>query len=369
MLNINLVYLGRRGAGPKLTLDFYNEFAKDKEVNSKLIISDSNTILDQYLDIQNLLVLKVGRGILEIAKNFLSLLTFFLRLVKSNKYNSDYNLYLFTMVHPFNFLLMLIIKIFDKKSHIVVIIHDANQHLGEKSATIGAIMTTVESKLSDTIATLSESVASILRDRFKDKKIITFHHGVFDYGFVTEPRSLNKSKDIVLLAIGRIVEYKGYDLLIKSFEILKSKYNNIKLIIAGEGPIYNFIKKEDTERLGVVIENKYLSDDDISKYLDLSDILVLPYIEASQSGVLALSSCKALPVVATPVGGLREQCLTLGNSLLSYDLSQESFSNSVANLIDDEALYQRLSKNAIDSQSRVSWKEGVDKIKSLVALN
>jgi glycosyltransferase involved in cell wall biosynthesis len=58
---------------------------------------------------------------------------------------------------------------------------------------------------------------------------------------------------------------------------------------------------------GVVVENRWVAETAIADLLAWSDAIVLPYREASQSGVAAAALAAGRPVIATRVGGLAEQ--------------------------------------------------------------
>lgn len=369
MQKVILIYLGKYGAGPKLTLDFYNEFRKSDAVEAGVIISDTNSIKDTYIsneskyNSKNLNILPLGISAIDLMINFIPFLIEFSKVVLSQKSsNNKHTAYLFTMLHPLNFLCMIIVKILDPSGKIFTIVHDANPHPGDRNAILNKLITKFEINFTDYVVTLSTEVADILKRSNKNIKCITFPHGVFDYGFVSEPRNINRDDIFKILSIGRVVKYKGYHLLLDAYKILKGLGYKVQLTIAGDGPIYSLINKKDLDDLNVIIDNKYLSDEEIKMHLENTDMIALSYIEASQSGVLALASSKALPVVATPVGGLSEQCGAMGNAILSDDVTAESFADGIKKLLDDKDLYFRLSKNSITSQQKISWREGVDKV-------
>jgi glycosyltransferase involved in cell wall biosynthesis len=86
--------------------------------------------------------------------------------------------------------------------------------------------------------------------------------------------------------------------------------NNLKLQlkIAGSGKISS-IEYHLIEQLGQRVEliNRIIEDEELEAVFDDIDIVILPYIDASQSGVIMLSYSFAKPVIATDVGGMPEQ--------------------------------------------------------------
>ena len=113
----------------------------------------------------------------------------------------------------------------------------------------------------------------------------------------------------LILFFGLIRPYKGLDNLLNAVKNILLN-NNIKLIIAGEAyeslDKYKSIINEYGINKNVVWIHEFLSNDMIEKLMIISDLLVLPYKTASQSGVLSQAWLYNLPSIVTNVGGLAE---------------------------------------------------------------
>jgi glycosyltransferase involved in cell wall biosynthesis len=55
-----------------------------------------------------------------------------------------------------------------------------------------------------------------------------------------------------------------------------------------------------------VVVDRYVLDDEASLYFSAADVVVLPYLRSSQSGVAHAAMAMGKPIIATPVGGLAE---------------------------------------------------------------
>jgi glycosyltransferase involved in cell wall biosynthesis len=118
-----------------------------------------------------------------------------------------------------------------------------------------------------------------------------------------------------ILCFGRIKPYKGVENILKAFQLLIQRDPAYRLIIAGE------VQKGNEEYLAsiremaaselqnrqVLLHARFIADEEMEVYLKASDVLVLPYNEIFQSGVLFLGYSFGLPVVATDVGSFREE--------------------------------------------------------------
>lgn len=113
----------------------------------------------------------------------------------------------------------------------------------------------------------------------------------------------------LILFFGLIRPYKGLDNLLNAVKNILLN-NNIKLIIAGEAyeslDKYKSIINEYDINQNVVWIHEFLSNNMIEKLMIASDLLVLPYKTASQSGVLSQAWQYNLPSIVTKVGGLPE---------------------------------------------------------------
>ena len=116
-----------------------------------------------------------------------------------------------------------------------------------------------------------------------------------------------------ILFFGKIRPYKGIEHLLAAFELLlDNESREYRLIIAGEPnnevyvhEIQQTVKRQFTQGR-VILRLEFIPDDKMEVYFKGADVLVLPYKEIFQSGVLLLAYTFGLPVVATDVGSFRE---------------------------------------------------------------
>jgi glycosyltransferase involved in cell wall biosynthesis len=126
-----------------------------------------------------------------------------------------------------------------------------------------------------------------------------------------------KSSEKTILFYGRIRAYKGLEYLVAAFQQIAAGDNNYRLIIAGEPKkeslqywrdIQRTIEREETGKR-VIQEIRFVPDEETELYFKAADVLVLPYTEIFQSGVLFLAYGFGLPVIATDVGSLRDDII------------------------------------------------------------
>lgn len=175
---------------------------------------------------------------------------------------------------------------------------------------IGKWMTTHYIKTASDIIVLTQSFIPIIEKRFGYSKehIHYMPHGrmsTYKQQNTTAPQT--DCKNINFLFFGRIEEYKGLHILGKAYKKLVQSYSNISMTVAGSGDFskYDSMFKELPQ---VDIVNRYIEDKEIDNYFSIPNtILVLPYLDASQSGVIPVALEYKIPIIASDAGGLKEQ--------------------------------------------------------------
>lgn len=120
----------------------------------------------------------------------------------------------------------------------------------------------------------------------------------------------------VILFFGRITPYKGLEYLIDAFHRIPFSGHRYRLIIAGRvdaaaGEEYwNSIRGaicKDEEEGRALVKTEFIPDEQAEVYFKAGDVLILPYRQIYQSGVLFLAHSFGLPVLAADVGSLRDE--------------------------------------------------------------
>ena len=103
------------------------------------------------------------------------------------------------------------------------------------------------------------------------------------------------------LFFGRIEPYKGVTVLLDAFEQLLKIQPDCRLIVAGDG---HFDPRPSLPSAAVVVLNRFIKDSEVRAIFQASQAIVLPYLSATQSGVIPLAYSFSRPVICSNVGGL-----------------------------------------------------------------
>jgi glycosyltransferase involved in cell wall biosynthesis len=196
---------------------------------------------------------------------------------------------------------------------IIGVVHNAiphERHVGDRAFSKRFIQSC------DAVIVLSESVRKDVLKLVPEISVRIQQHPVYDQFGTAIEKSVARSRlnldsqGHVLLFFGFIRRYKGLHVLLDSLSRVTQRYPGLTLLVAGE--FYDDISsyQEQLARLGlrdnVRLEDRYISSGEVGTYFCASDVIVQPYLTATQSGVIPIARHFNKPVIATNVGGLAE---------------------------------------------------------------
>lgn len=256
----------------------------------------------------------------------------------------------------------------DAGARYLLVVHDADCHEGEDNV-LRRWMHRRDIEQADGLITLTDAVrdAVIRNYGFPADRIWTAPHGAFDYGVPASPRSLPTDRPIRLLFFGRILPYKGLDLLLDALPLLRRRFPTVELEVWGSGDLTPY-RSRLAALDNVRVVQRWILEEEIPEIYARSDLCVLPYRSASQSGVVADALSLGVPLVATPVGGLAEQVRHDVNGIVAGDVSAPAIADAIAGLLGEPDRYARLSAGALrDARETFGWSAIADQVSDAVA--
>lgn len=184
-----------------------------------------------------------------------------------------------------------------------IVIHDAESHPGDRFFLQMALQRWLMHHANLVVA-LSHHVGTNLMKQgvVRKERLLVASHPPFDFGPV--PQREPHDGPFRLLFFGRLRRYKGLDLLAAALRKLPAERFAVRVV--GSGPASPELASL-AGLSGVNVENRWVPEAEVAGLLAWADAVVLPYREASQSGVAAVALAAGRPVVATSVGGLAQQ--------------------------------------------------------------
>ena len=159
----------------------------------------------------------------------------------------------------------------------------------------------------------------------------------------------------VVLFFGLVRPYKGVDLLV---EALAGAPDDAVLLVVGMPRMSLAPLERRARELGIAdrmrLVPRFVPDTDVAAYFRRADVVALPYREIEQSGVLYTALAFGRPLLLSAVGGFPE-IAEHGAARLFEPGSAASLCTALAELLDDEAARQELSRAAAALAELHSW--------------
>jgi glycosyltransferase involved in cell wall biosynthesis len=184
------------------------------------------------------------------------------------------------------------------------------------------------------------------------KKSYIIPHG--DYSFFTKYcKEGIKERDIVLF-FGHITPYKGLEYLLKATPLITKKLPNVRIIIAGKGDLKRYADLITTPN--VKVYNRFIPNQKVAELFQMAKVIVLPYVEATQSGIIPIAYAFKKPVVTTNVGCIPEIIDNGKTGLLVPPKNVDALAKAIIKLLKDDELRKEIGANAyLKIKEELSW--------------
>lgn len=225
------------------------------------------------------------------------------------------------------------------KAKCISILHNVIPHekrIGDKQ------LTQYYLKQQDGFCVMSETVEKDLKTWHSAPRYFLRSHPLYgQFGPLVDKKIAKQKFGIqsdqkVLLFFGFIRKYKGLDLLIEAFSKLQE---DTVLLITGECYGDFSVFEDQIKNLGIDPDRiksviKYIPDSEVATIFSASDLCILPYRSATQSGIASISKFYKLPMVVTPVGELPNEVKNLETGLVAASSDPEDLAKSIHKALD-----------------------------------
>ncbi|MDO8873985.1 MAG: glycosyltransferase family 4 protein [Methanoregula sp.] len=183
------------------------------------------------------------------------------------------------------------------------------------------------------------------------------------------PNQIPPVKDFhghTILFVGRLVEWKGVDTLIRSMTLVKKAIPNSRLTIVGEGPFRDSLQRlvQDAGLTDAVRFYGRATDDDLTKLYDSAAVFVLPSrryqgLVMEGLGVVLLEAMShRVPVIGSNVGGIPDIIDDGRNGFLFPSENEKILAEKIVTLLSDTVIAERFRLAGYETvRTRFSWEE------------
>jgi glycosyltransferase involved in cell wall biosynthesis len=170
-----------------------------------------------------------------------------------------------------------------------------------------------------------------------------------------------------LLFLSRIVKEKGVIETLQAFKLLSERYQSLSLTIAGDGPYLNEAVRfaEETGLQEKISFVGHVDGDSKKEVLTNSDIYIFPsYTEGMPNSVLEAMAF-GLPVVVTPVGGLKDIVKNGEHGFLLPENTPGAIAHCVGEILENKDLSEAMSLRCYQSSGRYLASNVVRRLESI----
>ncbi|MCH8838008.1 MAG: glycosyltransferase [Candidatus Marinimicrobia bacterium] len=171
----------------------------------------------------------------------------------------------------------------------------------------------------------------------------------------------------VLLYFGYIRKYKGLLTLLDALPAVVERLG-AKTIIAGEfydDPAEYLARMENPVLAPYLVDaTRFIPDDEVAQYFSAADVVVLPYLTATQSGIVSIAQEYEVPCIVTSVGGLPEVVVDGHTGLVVPPDDPQALAQAIIEFFTTVDRPQMI-KRIAEEKKRFSWSSLVDTIEAL----
>ncbi|RPI34539.1 MAG: glycosyltransferase family 1 protein [Chloroflexota bacterium] len=228
---------------------------------------------------------------------------------------------------------------------LVISVHDPRNHLGDKSSgKTPQVVMNFAYRRADQIIVHNEPMKQLAIQELGISPHLINVTPLIERGDRSLQPGVVEDGNLVLY-FGRIWKYKGLEYFIRAEPLVTAQLPDAKFVIAGEGDNFNPYREMMVHPEKFIIHNEFVSYQKRAELFEQASVVVLPYVEATQSGVIPVAYTHAKPVIATRVGGLPSQVEDGQTGFLVPPQDEKALAEMIIHLLKDKDLRHQLGSN------------------------
>lgn len=174
----------------------------------------------------------------------------------------------------------------------------------------------------------------------------------------------------VLLFFGFVREYKGLKYLIQAMPEVVKRLEEIELFIVGDfageedKQQYMNLIQESSVQGNIKVYDGYIPDKEVEKFFSACNLVVLPYISATQSGIVQIAYGFEKPVIVTNVGGLPDVVKDGKTGYVVEAKNSGKLAEAIVNYFRQD-MEEKFTEGVRQEADRFSWDRMVEQIQIL----
>lgn len=363
-------YTGSKGGGALYALEMARAFI-DQKISCVAVIASHNESLEEWkeLPLKSLVIIDTYQSNLSLLNSSI--------FWKKNRTIIKEQLSGFNIVVTF----VPMITFWSKRinalypdAETLIVVHDPTPHSGELYYYIQNLFgqQKIIKKASKVIVLSSNFISYVEKKYHKEGDVVFLPMGDYDY---YDNEAEGKEEIIYgdylvnFIFFGRISKYKGLEELGKAYEKVAAISNRVSLTVAGSGDFSNYEKMyENLPNVKVV--NRWINNDEVKSFFKGENLIaVLPYRDATQSGVIQICKTFGIPIIASNTGGLKGQLKDYRSASMLVEPSDYiDLSEKMTEVVLNGEFRKNLYQNASGYENSNNWENSAIEIKKIINL-
>lgn len=196
----------------------------------------------------------------------------------------------------------------------------------------------------------------LIAQGFPKEKVLTHYVGINTDLFMPDRTT---TRERVVLFVGRLVEMKGCEFLIKAMSRVQESFPDTKLVVVGDGPLRQSLEKLAVQNISNFEFLGFRSPTVVKEWMNRAKVFCVPSITAKSGHaeafgiVFAEAQCMGLPVVSFSSGGISEVVEHGSTGFLALEKDSQALSAYILRLLQDQNVWNKFSD---DGRARVKGK-------------
>jgi D-inositol-3-phosphate glycosyltransferase len=222
--------------------------------------------------------------------------------------------------------------------------------------------------------TQSSSVEKSLREVYPTLPQVMSPHPTYENFGAAIPRDQARAKlgvtaPKVILFFGFVREYKGLHRLLAAMPAIASRVPDVHLYVVGEffDSPEPYLAQIRDGGVGdhITIHDAYVSNEEVADWFSIADMVVMPYVSATNSGIVMIAYNFGVPAIVTDVGSLSEVVLDGQTGFVLADAAPETIASAVERMYQGDTI-ERFSRNIADERKKYTWDAFAEAFEKLV---
>ncbi|QTE71030.1 glycosyltransferase [Clostridiales bacterium FE2011] len=259
----------------------------------------------------------------------------------------------------------LVLRKIYKKCKTIITIHDPKSHPSNKSSILLSLYNKYAElnkkkayNVAQNIVLMSAESLSQYKTMFPqycDKSVLLPLGAHIPKDDPQKPVEIQDGQDFHLF-FGVIDKYKGIENLLDSYN---NSQQRIPLVIAGKGKFTDKEKEKIGKSTNVIILNRYITNGEMKWLIPHAKSIVLPYIEASQSGVLPIAYSYGVPVIVSDLPGLTQYVENEKTGFVCKNIKEMT---DALNILSSNDNYDLRENTLHYYKTQLDWKQNLRKL-------